>query len=86
MDPLSLPQAAEPLLLSLSVAFTQPTFQRFLLLAVGAILSRDRQTITHLLWTMRAVVAGHSSSFHRVFGKPRGINVVLRGPQSGLNR
>ena len=69
MNALSLPQAAEPLLLSFSVAFTHPTFNRFLLLAIGAVLSRDRQTITRLIWTMRAVVTGHASSFHRVFSR-----------------
>ena len=31
---LALPSAAQPLFMSLSVAFTQPTFQRFLLLAL----------------------------------------------------
>ena len=35
---LSLPSAAEPLLMSFSIAFTQPTFQRILRLGVGAIL------------------------------------------------
>ncbi|MBI5722497.1 MAG: hypothetical protein HZA50_00955 [Planctomycetes bacterium] len=40
---LSLPSAAEPFLMSFSVAFTQPTFQRALPLIVGAILTTGRQ-------------------------------------------
>ena len=66
---ISLPSAAEPLLMSLSVAFTEPTFQRFLLLCVGAILTMGRHTITGLLWTMRTMVRGHPSSYHRVFSR-----------------
>jgi hypothetical protein len=66
---LSFPSAAEPLLMSLSVAFTAPTFQRFLLLCVGAMLARGRRTVAEILWTMRGLVAGHSSSYHRVFSR-----------------
>jgi len=39
---LSLPSAAEPILMSFSIAFTQPTFQRILPLAVGAMLALGR--------------------------------------------
>lgn len=56
---LSLPSAAELLLMSLSVAFTEPTFQWALLLAVGAILALGRRTVTAMLWTMRGVARGH---------------------------
>ncbi len=66
---LTLPSAAEPLLMSFSVAFTQPTFQRFLLLAVGAILTPNRRTISAILWTMRGLLRGDPSSYHRVFSR-----------------
>jgi hypothetical protein len=66
---LSLPSAAEPLLMSLSVTFTQPTFQRVVPLIVGAILTLGRRTITAVLWTMRGVVPGHYSTYHRVFSR-----------------
>jgi hypothetical protein len=66
---LSLPSAAEPVLMSLSVAFTQPTFQRILPLIVGAILAMGRRTVTGVLWTMRGVVRGHHSTYHRVFSR-----------------
>ncbi len=66
---LSLPSAARALLMSFSVAFTQPTFRRVLLLAVGAILTLRHRTITALLWTLRGVVGGHPSTYHRVFSR-----------------
>jgi hypothetical protein len=66
---LCLPSAAEPLLVSLSVAFTQPTFQRVLPLMVGAILAMGRRTVTGILWTMRGVIRGHPSTYHRVFSR-----------------
>ena len=66
---LSLPSAAEPLLMSLSVAFTQPTFQRVVPLCVGAILTLGRRTVTAVLWTLRGLIGGHSSTYHRVFSR-----------------
>jgi len=60
---LSIPSAAEPILMSLSIAFTQPTFQRILPLTVG------RRTITAVLWTMRGLLSGHPSTYHRVFSR-----------------
>ena len=66
---LSLPSAAEPLLMSLSVAFTRPTFRRIVPLVVGAILTMGRRTITGVLWTMRGLVPGHPSTYHRVFSR-----------------
>ncbi len=66
---LSLPSAAEPLLLKLSVAFTRPTFQRILPLCIGAILAIGQRTVTAVLRTMRGLVPGHPSSYHRVFSR-----------------
>jgi len=64
-----LPQVAEPLLMSFSIAFTQPTFNRILPLLVGAVLTRGRRTITAILWTIRGLVPGHISDYHRVFSR-----------------
>ena len=64
-----LPSVAEPLVMSLSIAFTQPTFNRILPLLVGAVLTKGRRTITSILWTMRGLVPGHISSYHRVFSR-----------------
>ena len=66
---LSLPKAAEPLFDRFSVAFSKPTFQRFILLTVGAIVAMGRRTTTALLWTVRSAVEGHPSSYHRVFSR-----------------
>lgn len=65
----TIPSAAESLFMSFSTAFTQPTFQRIVPLAVGAILTTGRRTVTSVLWTMRAVLTGHYSSYHRVFSR-----------------
>ena len=53
-----LPHAAEPLIARFSVAFYPPTFQRFILLTVAAI-----------LWTVRSLMHGHVSSYHRLFSR-----------------
>ena len=66
---LPLPSAAEPLFLNLSVAFTQPTFQRAVLLAVGTIVALGRRTVSRLLWTMRESLDAHASTYHRVFSR-----------------
>lgn len=63
---LSIPKAAEPLVSAFSVAFTRPTFQRALVLILGAILSLRRRTVTHLLQTVGPLAKGHWSDFHRV--------------------
>jgi len=66
---LTIPSAAYSIFMSFSIAFTKPTFQRILPFAVGALLTRGRQTITNILWTMRGMVPGHSSTYHRVFSR-----------------
>jgi len=66
---LHLPSAAEQIVMSLSVAFTRPTFQRIVPLIVGAILTMGRRTVTGVLWTMRGIIGGHYSTYHRVFSR-----------------
>ena len=66
---LSLPSAAEPLLMSFSIAFTAPTFQRILPLAVGAILTLGRRTVSGALRTVGRLAPGHHSTYHRVFSR-----------------
>jgi hypothetical protein len=48
-------------------AFSTPTSHRFLVLWLGAILTTGRQTITHIIRTVRPHATGHFSSYHRVF-------------------
>lgn len=63
---LSIPKAAEPLVRAFSVAFTRPTFQRVLVLMLGAILSLRQRTVTAMLRTVGPLAQGHWSDFHRV--------------------
>ena len=66
---LALPSAAESLIVSLSVAFTEPTFKRIVPLIVGAVLTTGRHTVTAVLRTMRGLLTGHWSDYHRVFSR-----------------
>jgi hypothetical protein len=66
---INLPSVAEPLLMSFSIAFTAPTFQRSLVLLVGAILAKGRRTITNLLWNVGDLAEGDPSNYHRVFSR-----------------
>jgi len=63
---LSLPKAAEPLVGAFSVAFTRPTFQRVLVLILGAILSLRHRTVSGMLRVVGPLAKGHWSDFHRV--------------------
>lgn len=66
---LSLPSAAQPLLMSFSVAFTQPTFRRLLILVSGTILALRQRTVTAVLRALRGVAPGHASTYHRVWSR-----------------
>jgi hypothetical protein len=61
-----LPKAAEPLVSAFSVAFTRPTFQRVVVLFLGAILSLRHRTVTGMLRAVGPLAKGHWSDFHRV--------------------
>lgn len=63
---LSLPKAAEPLISTFSIAFSRPTFQRVVVLMLGAILSLRRRTVTAILGVVGPLARGHWSDFHRV--------------------
>ena len=67
----SLPSVAEPLLMTFSIAFTDPTFKRVLVLLAGAILTRGRRTVSSVLWTMRGLAPGDPSSYRRVLSRAR---------------
>lgn len=67
---LRLPDPAR-ILQQFAVAFTAPSFKRFLLLAVGAILTLGRHTVSRILWVMRPFLDGHFSDYHRLFSRAR---------------
>ena len=66
-----LPDVAVPVLTMFHPAFSTPTYHRFLVLWLGAIMTTGRQTSTNLLRTVRHHANGHVSSYHRVFSMRR---------------
>jgi len=54
--------------------FSTPTYDRFLVLMLGAILTTGRQTITNILRTVHPYAKGHipliTGSFHTADGQP----------------
>jgi DDE superfamily endonuclease len=65
----AIPSAARPLLMEFACAFTRPTFPRWLMLLIAAILTTGRRTILNLLRTVGPLAPGHPSSYHRVFSR-----------------
>ena len=59
---LTFPSSLEPVFMSLSVAFTEPTAARMGVLMVGMILARGRRTITAALRVMGPLAEGHFSA------------------------
>jgi hypothetical protein len=70
-----LPPEAQPLVQVLAVHFTNPTWQRFSTLMVGALLTTGRRTVANVLRTLRHLAPGHRTSYQRV---------LSRAPWSGL--
>src|SRR3954470_7204784 len=68
---LVIPSFAQPLLDQFAPVFLQPTYQRFLVLLVAAILTTGRRTVSNLLRSVPGLAPGHPSSYHRVFSKRR---------------
>jgi hypothetical protein len=66
-----LPTEATALLDALAPAFTQPTFQRAIVLFAAALLTTGRRTVTNLLRTAQALAQGDACSFRRVFSAAR---------------
>jgi DDE superfamily endonuclease len=58
-----------PILALFSPACTPPTFQRLQLLAVAAILTTGRRTVSNLLRTLGHLAQGAPSSYHRVLSQ-----------------
>jgi hypothetical protein len=63
----SVPAEATALLDALRPAFTLPTWRRFLLLMVAALLTTGRRTIANLLRYAGPLGEGHPTSYQRVF-------------------
>jgi DDE superfamily endonuclease len=67
----SVPSDALPILCLFAPAFTPATFGRAQLLAVAAILTTGRRTVSNLLRTLGHLARGAPSSYHRVLSEAR---------------
>jgi hypothetical protein len=64
------PAAAEPLAKAFEGAFTRPTFQRFLVLMTGLIVTMGRRTVSRALRVMEPLLGeGHWCNYHRVYSQ-----------------
>src|SRR3954467_5910660 len=61
-----LPTPVATVLLPLAPAFTEPTFERFVLLTLAAVLTTGRRTVANLLRTLGCLAPGHRPSYQRV--------------------
>jgi hypothetical protein len=66
-----LPKPARDLLDTFAPAFTRPTFLRFVVLSLAAILTLGGRTVNNLLRTLGALAPGHPTSYHHVFSRGR---------------
>ena len=66
---MNIPDFALPVLTIFQPTFSTPTYNRFLVLLVGALLTTGRRTITNLLRIVGHQAPGHMSSSHRVFSR-----------------
>jgi hypothetical protein len=64
-----IPQVAEPLVgqIRQSHAFTRPTFNRFLVLMCGLIVTAGRRSVSRTLQVMQPMLGGHWSDYHRLY-------------------
>src|SRR5438874_12099512 len=75
-----LPTEAAAVLLPFATAFTAPTYDRFLLLALSALLTTGRRTVANLLRTLGALAPGHRTSYQRLLSSARwsGLKLACR--------
>jgi hypothetical protein len=66
------PAAAEPLAEAFRGAFTTPTFERFIVLMTGLIVTIGRRTVSRALRVMEPVLGeGHWCNYHRIYSQAR---------------
>ncbi len=74
---LLIPSFAQPLLDQFAPVFLQPTYQRFLVLLVAAVLTTGRRTVSNLLRSVPGLAPGDPSSYHRVLSRRRWSSLRL---------
>jgi hypothetical protein len=62
-----IPAAAEPLVQAIRGAFTRPTFERFVALMSGLIVTMGRRTVSRTLRLVSPLCEGHWSDWHRLY-------------------
>jgi hypothetical protein len=72
-----LPPDARPLANALLFTFTNPTYQRFSALLVGAILTTGRRTVANIVRTLRHLAPGHLTDYQRVLSRAPWSGVAL---------
>src|SRR5262249_51181018 len=72
-----LPTQAAAVLLPLAPAFTAPTFDRFALLVLAAILTPGRRTVANLVRTLAALAPGQRPTSRRVLPAARWSGLPL---------
>src|SRR5262249_49682784 len=68
----------------LAPAFTRPTYRRFVLLALAAILTVGAHTVANLLRSLGRFGPGHHSSYHAFFSRDRWSPWALARPPPPL--
>jgi hypothetical protein len=74
---MNVPAWAMPVLTMVRPACSTPTYHRFLVLVLAAVLTTGRRPSTNLLRTVRYQAQGHGSSSHRVFSQRRWLTWAL---------
>ena len=79
-----IPSAAQPLAMAFEGAFTRPTFQRFVLLMTGLIVTIGRHTVSRALRVMEPVLGeGHWCNYYRLYSQARyrlwDVGLILTG-------
>jgi hypothetical protein len=74
---LTVPDFARPVLSSFAPVFYHPTYQRFLVLLIAAILTTGRRTVSNLLRITAGLAQGDASGFHSVLSRRRWSTLAL---------
>ena len=67
----TIPAAAEPLVEGLRGVFTRPTFERFVVLMTGLIVTMGRRTVSRALRAVEPFLEGHWCDYHRIYSHAR---------------
>jgi hypothetical protein len=66
-----LPREAAGVIDKFAPAFTRPTYQRFVTLLVGTIVTMGRRTVSRTLRVMQPMLQGHWSNYHRLYSSAK---------------